>query len=93
MPDWLSLLSLVLMVGLVAVIGASFGVGYPAIGGLFPQSGRRDWPVGIQESDTPHFAFHDAAPTLTPEMRRDASEPDTRSGIEELYDGPIRTGR
>jgi hypothetical protein len=89
MPDGLSLLSLILMIGLVAVIGAMAGVGYPAIAGLFPQSGRRDWPVGVQEGDVPHFAFHEAPPEIAP-VPLDRVAP---VSVEELYDGPIRTGR
>jgi hypothetical protein len=42
--------------GFVQVVGGRSGEGaHTAFAGLFPAQGRRDWPVGVQESDAPRF--------------------------------------
>ena len=42
--------------GFVQVVGGRSGEeAHTALAGLFPAQGRRDWPVGVQESDAPRF--------------------------------------
>jgi hypothetical protein len=84
--DGLTFIIVIAGFGLVIAAGAWLGEGSPgSLAGLFPSSGAREWPVGVQEPDAPHFVV--AAVPVRP-----TAEP-PRNEIEELYAGPIRSPR
>ena len=57
MSDGVIYVTLVVGFGFVIVAGARLGAGsHLSLAGLFPTSGVRDWPKGVQESDAPRFA-------------------------------------
>ena len=57
MLDISTILWLIAGFGFLLVVGALLGAGTDAsLAGLFPQSGARDWPQGVQETDVPRFA-------------------------------------
>ena len=57
MLDISTILWLIAGFGFMFVVGTLLGAGTDTmLAGLFPQSGGRDWPVGVQESDVPRFA-------------------------------------
>jgi hypothetical protein len=57
MLDISTILWLTAGVGFLLVIRAFLDTAPDAsLTGLFPQSGRRDWPQGVQEMDVPRFA-------------------------------------
>jgi hypothetical protein len=57
MSDGVVYITLVVGFGFVIVAGARLGAGsHSLLGGLFPASGVRDWPMGVQEADAPRFA-------------------------------------
>ena len=64
MLDWVPGFAVVAGLGLAGLAGLAFVqvVGgrsgeatHAGLAGLFPAQGRRDWPVGVQESDAPRF--------------------------------------
>ena len=63
----------------VFVVAALLGAGPDApLTGLFPHSGKRDWPQGVQEMDVPRFAVGhlDALrPTQRVSSQRDLRHP------------------
>jgi len=57
MLDITTILWLIAGFGFLLAVGALLGAGTdPSLTGLFPQSGARDWPHGVQETDVPRFA-------------------------------------
>jgi len=57
MIDVSTILWLIAGVAFLLVTGALLGAGTEgSLVGLFPQSGARDWPHGVQETDVPRFA-------------------------------------
>ena len=57
MLDITTILALTAAFAFVFVAAALLGAGPDApLTGLFPQSGKRDWPQGVQEMDVPRFA-------------------------------------
>jgi hypothetical protein len=57
MLDINTILWLIAGFGFLFVVGALLGAGTDAsLTGLFPQTGARDWPQGVQETDVPRFA-------------------------------------
>jgi hypothetical protein len=56
MPDGVVYVTLIVGFGFVVVAGARIGAGsHHSLAGLFPASGAREWPRGVQEADAPHF--------------------------------------
>ena len=57
MIDITTIVSLIAGFAFVFVVAALLGAGPDApLTGLFPHSGKRDWPQGVQEMDVPRFA-------------------------------------
>ena len=57
MFDITTILAVIAGFAFVFVAGALVGAGPDApLTGMFPHSGKRDWPQGVQEMDVPHFA-------------------------------------
>jgi hypothetical protein len=57
MLDISTILWLIAGFGFLFVAGALLGAGTDtSLAGMFPPSGGRDWPVGVQEQDVPRFA-------------------------------------
>ena len=57
MLDISTILWLIAGFAFLIVAGALLGAGTDAsLVGLFPQSSKNDWPVGVQEQDVPRFA-------------------------------------
>jgi len=57
MSDGVVYITLIAGFGFLIVAGAHIGAGsYHSLFGLFPGSGVRDWPTGVQEGDAPRFA-------------------------------------
>ena len=102
MPDGTTYLSLIVAFGFVLVAGARLGAGsHTGLAGLFPAHAGRDWPIGVQESDAPHFAVvHlDALQPGTPVLLEGppiggGAEPDEpQPEMIELFDRPLRDDR
>lgn len=92
--DGLTVITLVVGFGLVAVAGARLGAGsHSSLAGLFARSASRDWPIGVQEGDAPRFILPARSDRSAGELV-DGSDPDTQPPlIEELYTGPLRSIR
>jgi hypothetical protein len=57
MSDVVVSVTVIVGFGFVIVAGAHLGAGtHRSLAGLFPASGVRDWPQGVQEGDAPRFA-------------------------------------
>ena len=72
MIDLGTILWLVAGLGFLLAAAALAGAGSdPFLTGLFPESGARDWPRGVQETDVPRFAVEhlDALGPLAPGNR------------------------
>ena len=69
MIDTVTIVWLIAGFGFLFLVGALLGAGTDnPVAGLFPQSGTRDWPQGVQETDVPHFAV-EHLDTLRPDAR------------------------
>ncbi len=92
MPDGLAFVSVVVSFALLTLAGAKLGAGsHAALSGLFASEAARDWPIGVQEADAPHFVFtppSDGAAVASPARENLGDAP--AAEIEDLYAGPIR---
>jgi hypothetical protein len=83
MSDEFTAIWLVLGFGFLMVAGARLGAGsHLSLAGLFPAHGVRDWPVGVQETDAPHFAVAHL------DALRPASRGETRSTVAGGFEEP-----
>ena len=92
MPEGLTFFSVIVGFALLTVAGARLGAGsQAALAGLFAANGARDWPLGVQEPDAPHFNFG-ASPSMPPgsPVTGDPPPEAPASAFEELYEGPLR---
>jgi hypothetical protein len=91
MPDGLAFVSVIAGFTLIAVAGARLGAGSATLAGLFPAQGTRDWPVGVQESDAPHFVLIGGQASTAPAPGATGRTAGPSSTVvEDLYAGPIR---
>jgi hypothetical protein len=92
MADGPTFISAIVGFGIVIVAGFMLGGGSHSLTGLFAAQGTRDWPIGVQEPDAPHFLF-DHTSERTPSSSGGDDDLDAApswAAIEELYAGPLR---